>query len=200
MRWLTPEDLSKIYGVPALASTRKVAHHLTDVYRAHIQRARFCILSTVGPEGTDASPRGDDGPMVRELDPQTLAMPDWRGNERIDSLKNIARDDRVSLMFMIRGSGNVIRINGRARITDDPDLRASFTHDGKQPRTVIVIRIAEVYFQCARAVIRAGLWSGQDDSAGLPTPGQILASLTDNEVGGDAYDTAWPIRAAQTMW
>ena len=117
-----------------------------------------------------------------------------------DSLKNIARDDRVSLMFMIRGSGNVIRINGRARITDDPDLRASFTHDGKQPRTVIVIRIAEVYFQCARAVIRAGLWSGQDDSAGLPTPGQILASLTDNEVGGDAYDTAWPIRAAQTMW
>ena len=200
MRWLTPEDLSKIYGVPALASTSKVAHHLTDAYRAHIQRARFCILSTVGPEGTDASPRGDDGPMVRELDPQTLAMPDWRGNERIDSLKNIARDDRVSLMFMIRGSGNVIRINGRARITDDPDLRASFTHDGKQPRTVIVIRIAEVYFQCARAVIRAELWSGQDDSADLPTPGQILASLTDNEVGGDAYDTAWPIRAAQTMW
>lgn len=200
MRWLTPEDLSKIYGVPALASTRKVADHLTDAYRAHIQRARFCILSTVGPEGTDASPRGDDGPVVRELDPQTLAMPDWRGNERIDSLKNIARDDRVSLMFMIRGSGNVIRINGRARITDDPDLRASFTHDGKQPRTVIVIRIAEVYFQCARAVIRAELWSGQDDSADLPTPGQILASLTDNEVGGDAYDTAWPIRAAQTMW
>ena len=193
MRWLTPEDLSKIYGVPALASTSKVAHHLTDAYRAHIQRARFCILSTVGPEGTDASPRGDDGPVVRELDPQTLAMPDWRGNERIDSLKNIARDDRVSLMFMIR-------INGRARITDDPDLRASFTHDGKQPRTVIVIRIAEVYFQCARAVIRAELWSGQDDSADLPTPGQILASLTDNEVGGDAYDTAWPIRAAQTMW
>ena len=112
----------------------------------------------------------------------------------------IARDDRVSLMFLIRGSGNVIRINGRARITDDPDLRASFTHDGKQPRTVIVIRIAEVYFQCARAVIRPGLWSGQADSAGLPTPGQILASLTDNEVGGDAYDTAWPIRAAQTMW
>lgn len=200
MRWLTPEDLSKIYGVPALASTRKVAHHLTDAYRAHIQRARFCILSTVGPEGTDASPRGDDGPVVLELDAQTLALPDWRGNDRIDSLKNIARDDRVSLMFMIRGSGNVIRINGRARITDDPDLRASFTHDGKQPRTVIVIRIAEVYFQCARAVIRAGLWSGQDDSAGLPTPGQILASLTDNEVGGDAYDTAWPIRAAQTMW
>ena len=200
MRWLNPEDLLQIYGTPAPAATRKVATQLTDAYRAHLQRARFCILSTVGPEGTDASPRGDDGPVVRELDSQTLALPDWRGNDRIDSLKNIARDDRVSLMFLIRGSGNVIRINGRARITDDPDLRGSFTHDGKQPRTVIVIRIAEVYFQCARAVIRAGLWSGQDDSAGLPTPGQILASLTDNEVGGDAYDTAWPIRAAQTMW
>ena len=200
MRWLTPEDLSQIYGTPAPASTRKVADQLTDAYRAHIQRARFCILSTVGPEGTDASPRGDDGPVVLELDAQTLALPDWRGNDRIDSLKNIARDDRVSLMFLIRGSGNVIRINGRARVTDDAELRASFTHEGKQPRTVIVIRIAEVYFQCARAVIRANLWSGEDHSAGLPTPGQILASLTDNQVGGDAYDTAWPQRAAQTMW
>mgnify|MGYP001592134333 CR=1 FL=1 len=200
MRWLTPEDLSQIYGTPAPASTRKVADQLTDAYRAHIQRARFCILSTVGPEGTDASPRGDDGPVVLELDAQTLALPDWRGNDRIDSLHNIARDDRASLMFMVKGSGNVIRINGRARITDDADLCARFTRDGKQPRTVIVIRIAEVYFQCARAVIRANLWSGEDDSAGLPTPGQILASLTENEVGGDAYDTAWPQRAAQTMW
>ncbi len=200
MRWLSSDDLADLYGQPAPAATRKVAHHLTDAYRAHIQRARFCILSTTGPEGTDASPRGDDGPVVLELDAQTLALPDWRGNDRIDSLHNIARDDRASLMFLIRGSGNVIRINGRARITDDPDLCARFTRDGKQPRTVIVIRIAEVYFQCARAVIRAGLWSGEDDSAGLPTPGQILASLTDSEVGGDAYDTAWPIRAAQTMW
>ena len=200
MRWLSPEDLEQIYGAPAPASTRKVANRLTDAYRAHLQRARFCILSTVGPEGTDASPRGDDGPVVLELDAQTLALPDWRGNDRIDSLKNIARDDRTSLMFLIKGSGNVIRINGRARITDDAGLRARFTRDGKQPRTVIVIRIAEVYFQCARAVIRSNLWSGEDDSKGLPTPGQILASLTENEVGGDAYDTAWPIRAAQTMW
>lgn len=200
MRWLTPEDLSQIYGTPAPAATRKVANQLTDAYRAHLQRARFCILSTVGPEGTDASPRGDDGPVVLELDAQTLALPDWRGNDRIDSLHNIARDDRASLMFMVKGSGNVIRINGRARITDDPSLRARFTRDAKQPRTVIVIRIAEVYFQCARAVIRANLWSGEDDSTGLPTPGQILASLTENEVGGDAYDTAWPQRAAQTMW
>ena len=193
-------ELESHYGKPGQASLVKVARQMTPMYRHWIEKSRLCILSSVGPEGTDASPRGDDGPVVRELDAQTLAMPDWRGNDRIDSLHNIARDDRASLMFMVKGSGNVIRINGRARITDDADLCARFTRDGKQPRTVIVIRIAEVYFQCARAVIRANLWSGEDDSAGLPTPGQILASLTENEVGGDAYATAWPQRAAQTMW
>lgn len=200
MRWLGEQDLNQIYNAPSPAATRKVAPQITDAYRAHIQRARFCILSTVGPEGTDASPRGDEGPVVLELDPQTLALPDWRGNDRIDSLRNIARDDRVSLMLLVRGSGNVIRINGRARITDDATLRARFEHGGKQPRTVIVIRLTEIYFQCARAVIRAGLWSAEDDSNGLPTPGQILADLTANEVGGAAYDAEWPTRAAQTMW
>ena len=200
MRWLTAGDLSSLYGTPAPAALRKVADHVTPEYARLLAASRFCVLATHGPRGVDASPRGDDGPVVLELDAQTLALPDWRGNDRIDSLHNIARDDRASLMFMVKGSGNVIRINGRARITDDADLCARFTRDGKQPRTVIVIRIAEVYFQCARAVIRANLWSGEDDSAGLPTPGQILASLTENEVGGDAYDTAWPQRAAQTMW
>ncbi len=200
MRWLSPDDLSQIYGQPAPAAIRKVADRMTDAYRAHLDRARFCILSTVGPEGTDASPRGDDGPVVLELDPRTLALPDWRGNDRIDSLKNIARDDRISLMFLIRGSGNVIRVNGRARITDDDTLRARFARHDKLPRTVIVARIGEIYFQCARAVLRAGLWTGADDSTGLPTPGQILASMTADEVGGAAYDQAWPERAAQTMW
>jgi len=200
MRWLSPDDLADIYGQPSAASTRKVAGHITEAYRAHIERARFCVLATVGPEGTDASPRGDDGPVVVELDAQTLALPDWRGNDRIDSLQNIARDDRVSLMLMVRGSANVTRINGHARITDDETLRARFAREGNHPRTVIVIRLTEIYFQCARAVIRAGLWSGADDSIGLPTPGQILASLTENQVGGDGYDTAWPARAARTMW
>lgn len=200
MRWLKPEDLTQIYGEPAPAATRKVANRLTDAYRAHIKRARFCVLTTVGPEGTDASPRGDDGPVVRELDAQTLAMPDWRGNERIDSLRNITRDERVSLMFLIRGSANVIRINGRARLTDDATLRTSFAHEGKEPRSVIVLRIDEVYFQCARAVMRAGLWSGENDSAGLPSPGEILAGMTGGEVGGESYDREWPKRAALTMW
>ncbi|WBU52496.1 pyridoxamine 5'-phosphate oxidase family protein [Paracoccus sp. SCSIO 75233] len=200
MRWLDTDELAQIYSDPVPAALRKVADRLTDAYRAFIDRARFCVLSTVGPEGTDASPRGDEGPVVRVLDPVTLAMPDWHGNNRIDSLQNIARDDRVSLMFFVRGSQNVVRINGRARITDDDALCQSFAHDGKPPRTVIVVKIGEVYFQCARAVMRSALWSGDDDSDGLPTPGEILAGMTDGEVGGTAYDREWPVRAATSMW
>ncbi|MFD1882952.1 pyridoxamine 5'-phosphate oxidase family protein [Paracoccus pacificus] len=200
MNWLKPEDLARLYGTPGPASVEKVSDRITPDYAAFIERARFCVLSTVGPEGTDASPRGDDGPVVRILDPGHIALPDWRGNDRIDSLKNITRDGRASLMFMVRGSGNVIRVNGSARVTDDAGLRDSFARDGKPPRTVIVLNVAEVYFQCARAVIRAALWAGQDDSAGLPTPGQILARLTEGRVGGTEYDKAWPARAAASMW
>lgn len=200
MEWLDEGGLAAIYGAPNAASTEKVADRITPDYRRWIEAARFCVLSTVGPEGTDASPRGDDGPVVRLLDDRHIALPDWRGNDRIDSLRNIARDGRASLMFMVRGARNVIRVNGRARLTADAGLRESFCRDGRYPRTVIVLRVGEVYFQCARAVIRAGLWAGQDDSAGLPTPGQILAGMTGGAVGGDAYDAGWPARAAATMW
>lgn len=200
MKWLTETDLADIYGAPSAAALRKVTDRVTPDYAAFLDAARFCVLATVGPEGTDASPRGDDGAVVRVIDPQHLALPDWRGNDRIDSLRNIVRDPRVSLMFMIRGSTTVIRVNGQARLTDDAGLRDSFARDGKAPRTVIVVQIGEIYFQCARAVMRAGLWSGADDSAGLPTPGQILASLTQGQVGGAKYDAEWPGRAALTMW
>lgn len=200
MKWLGEADLAGIYGEPKPAATRKVADRLTPDYAAFLRAARFCVLSTVGPEGTDGSPRGDDGPVVRIVDDRHLALPDWRGNDRIDSLRNILRDGRVSLMFLIRGSNTVIRVNGQARLTDDAGLRADFAREGKLPRTVIVVRIGEIYFQCARAVMRAGLWSGADDSDGLATPGQILAGMTGGEVGGAGYDAEWPGRAALTMW
>ncbi len=196
----TLDELHARYGVPQAASTTKVADRLIAEYRVWVERSRFCILSTVGPEGTDASPRGDDGPVVRILDDRTLALPDWRGNDRIDSLRNIVRDGRVSLMFMIPGSVNVIRVNGRARVTADAALCESFARDGRAPRTVTVIALDEVYFQCARALLRARLWAGVDESAGLPTPGQMLAAMTAGEVGGPAYDAEWPGRAARTMW
>jgi PPOX class probable FMN-dependent enzyme len=201
MDWITTlDDLHAHYGTPAEAATVKVTPRLTPAYRAWIDRSRFCILTTIGPEGTDGSPRGDQGPVVTVLDPQTLALPDWHGNNRIDSLRNIVRDGRVSLMFLIPGANNALRINGTARLTADPALRVRFDRDGKQPRTVIVIRIAEVYSQCARALIRSALWSSGDQSAGLPTVGDMLREITEGRIDGKAYDADWPGRAPQTMW
>lgn len=192
--------LETLYGTPGAASLRKVARQLTPLYRKWIMASRLCVLSTVGPEGVDGSPRGDDGPVVTELDPGTLALPDWRGNNRLDSLRNIVRDPRVALMFMVPGSNNVVRVNGTARLTADSDLRARFEKKGKQPATVIVIEIGEIYTQCARALMRAETWTGGDRSAGLPTVGEILAEVSQGEEGGARYDREWGARAAKTMW
>lgn len=191
--------LEALYGTPGEASLRKVAPCLTSTYRKWIMTSRFCILTTVGPDGTDGSPRGDDGPVVQELDPQTLAMPDWRGNQRLDSLRNIVSDGRVSLMFMVPGSNTVVRVNGSAVLSDDPDLVSRFEQKGRHPATVIVVRIAEVYTQCARALIRAGLWA-RDDSADLPTVGEIMTDVTKGDFDGVTYDADWAARAAKTMW
>jgi uncharacterized protein len=192
------DTLHALYGTPGQASTVKVTDHLIPTYATFIARARFMILTTVGPEGTDASPRGDEGPVVQILNAHTLALPDWRGNDRIDSLRNIVRDGRVSLMFMIPHVNNVLRVNGTARLTADADMLARFAHDGALPRTVAIITIAEVYSQCARALIRSGLWNA-DMPTGIPTVGDMLRDVTD-QIDGAAYDAAWPARAAKTMW
>lgn len=192
--------LEALYGTPGTPSLRKVARRMTPLYRQWIMSSKFCVLSTVGPNGTDGSPRGDNGPVVIEQDPGTLLMPDWRGNNRLDSLRNIVNDGRVSLMFMIAGSNTVVRVNGQAQLTADSDLRAQFDKSGRQPATVIVIEIGEIYTQCARALMRSGLWSDRDKNEALPTPGQILAEMTDGEEGGALYDEAWPARAIKSMW
>lgn len=192
-------ELEALYGVPGRASIDKVATHLTPLYRKWIMASRLCVLSTVGAEGTDASPRGDDGPVVQELDPGTLIMPDWRGNNRMDSLRNIVSDGRVSLMFLVPGSHNVVRINGTAKVSVEPDLIARFSDRGRAPRSVIVVKITEVYSQCARALMRADLWSGQAD-VDLPSVGEILHEMTSGEIDGPSYDADWAPRAAKTMW
>ena len=191
--------LEALYGEPGEASLIKVADHLTPEYRRWIMASRFCVLSTVGPDGTDGSPRGDAGPVVQERDDRTLLMPDWRGNNRTDSLRNIVEDGRVSLMFMVPGSNNVIRVNGRAQVSTAPDLLARFRDKGRAPRAVIVIAIAEIYSQCARALLRSRLWTAGDDSAGLPSVGEILAAMKDG-FDGASYDADWQSRADKTMW
>jgi PPOX class probable FMN-dependent enzyme len=140
--------------------------------------------------------------FVRIQDPKTLMIPDRRDNNRIDSLRNIVRDPRVALLFLIPGSGGMLRVNGRAQVSADPDLLASFKVEGKAPRTVIVMTVEEIYFQCARAIVRSDLWNPDKrvDPKSLPTPGQILAEMSDDRVGGEQYDREWPERARQTMW
>ena len=201
MDWITDlETLHSHYGRPKAPALRKVAPRLTPAYRAWISASRFCILSTVGPEGTDGSPRGDREPVVQVADDETLLLPDWQGNERIDSLRNIVRDGRVSLIFLIPGSTTAIRVNGTARITADAGLCARFTREGKHPRTVIVIRLAEVYSQCARALQRSDLWTAGDQSAGLPSAGQMLEDATRGEIDGAAYDAERAGRAHLGWW
>ena len=199
----TIAELEALYTpAPVAASTVKVAHAMTPHYRRLIEASPFAALATVGPEGIDCSPRGDQPGFVRVHDDTTLMMPDRRGNNRIDSLRNIVRDPRCAFLFLLPGSGTTFRANGRARLSIDPDLLESFAVDGKPPRSVIVMAIDELYFQCARAIVRSELWNPARhiDPATLPTPGEILAAMTDNQVGGESYDKAWPERAKQTMW
>jgi uncharacterized protein len=198
----TIDQLEAIYGQPNEASIVKVADRITPQYRVLIDKSPFAALATCGPEGLDCSPRGDLPGFVRVHDETTLMMPDRRGNNRVDSLRNIVRDPRIALLFLIPGSGSTLRVNGRARISADVDLLASFKIDGKAPRTVIVMTVDEIYFQCARAIVRSDLWNSDRrvDPKSLPTPGQILAEMSENRVGGEDYDRAWPERARQTMW
>jgi uncharacterized protein len=198
----TTEQLEAIYGETGDASMVKVADRVTPHYRILIEKSPFAALATSGPEGLDCSPRGDLPGFVRIHDDKTLMMPDRRGNNRVDSLRNIVRDPRIALLFLIPGSGSTLRVNGRAEVSAAADLLASFKMDGKAPRTVIVMTVDEIYFQCARAIVRSDLWNPDKrvDPRSLPTPGQILASMSDDKVGGDSYDREWPERARNSMW
>jgi PPOX class probable FMN-dependent enzyme len=195
------EQLSALYGEPGEASLVKVTNYLLPEYRAMIEASPFMALATVGPEGLDCSPRGDAGSVIHIEDERTLMLPDWRGNNRIDSLSNIVRDPRVALMFLIPGSNTTMRLNGRAVVRIDDAITGRFVMDDRHPRSVVVISIDEVYSQCARAVIRADLWNPLKfhDTSLLPTVGQMLASAKKG-FDGVAYDREWPGRAAKTMW
>ena len=198
----TMAELEALYGTPQAPSLTKVAARVTPDYARIIEAAPFLALATVGPEGMDCSPRGDAHGLVRIHDDTTLLLPDRRGNDRIDSLRNIIRDGRVALMFLVPGCGNALRVNGRAGISAEAGLLESFSVEGKQPRSVTIITVQEIYFQCARAIMRSGLWdaASQERARGLPTPGRILANMTAGAVGGEEYDRGWPARAAASMW
>ena len=201
-RVTTIEQLEAIYGHPAGASVWKEISHINAEYRAFIEAAPFFALSTCGPEGVDCSPRGDEPGFVRVADGKTLLIPDRRGNNRIDSLRNIVRDPRVSLLFLIPGVGETIRVIGRAAISIDPAFLDSFVFAGKTPRSVLVVAVASVYFQCSKAIIRSKLWdpSRVIDRSSLPSNGTILAAITKGEHGGEEYDRTYPERLKATIY
>ena len=196
------EQLEALYGTPRETATIKEVASITPHYCQLIEASPFVALATSGPEGLDCSPRGDAAGFVHIKDEKTLMMPDRRGNNRVDSLRNIVRDPRVALLFLIPGSGTTLRVNGRAHLSTDADLSALFTTDGQPPRSVIVIAVEAIYFQCARAILRARLWDPSQHVAtpSLPTPGQILTELSKGRIDGDTYDAEWPERANQTLW
>lgn len=191
--------LTEIYGAPAAASLTKVSKTVSPLYRDWIMKSRFCVLSTVGPDGAHATPRGDDTSAVQVPDSTTILLPDWPGNKRIDALRDIVADGRASLMFMAPGNNNVVRVNGTAVIDDDMALRQRFEFKGKVPITVVVITVDEVLFQCARALLRSALWSAEHPT-GLATAGEFLAEQSDGEIDAVTYDTDWNVRGPATMY
>jgi uncharacterized protein len=195
-------ELEALYGEANQASLRKETDWIVPEYRALIEAAPFAALATRGPEGLDCSPRGDGPGFVRIRDDKTLLLPDRRGNNRIDSLRNIVRDPSVALLFLIPGIGETLRVNGQAVISVEPSLLESFSVEGKPPKSVVVITVESVFFQCARAILRSELWNPARHVArdSLPSAGQILAALTNDEVGGEAYDKALPERQRTTLY
>ena len=195
-------QLEALYGEVGEASRRKEVDHVHPAYRAMIEASPFAILATCGPDGMDASPRGDPPGFVVVQDEKTLLLPDRRGNNRIDSLRNIIADPRVALLFMIPGVGETLRVNGRGEISADPQLLKRFEVDGKPPRSVLVLHVETVYFQCARAIHRARLWKAGADAAkpAVPSAGTVLAALTDNGIDGEKYDRELPARQRASLY
>ncbi len=197
------EQLEDLYGQPVPSSLTKEIDYISDHYRAFIEAAPFVVLATVGPDGMDCSPRGDPAGFVRVVDRHTVLIPDRRGNNRIDSLRNIVQDPRIALLFLIPGVGETMRINGRADIITDPELCASFAMQGKLPKSIIKITAQRVYFQCQKALARSGLW--QEDAkinrSALPTAGEMSQALSvDQDFDGAAYDRDYPERMKKTMY
>jgi hypothetical protein len=198
----TTAELEGMYAKPMETSLLKELDHIGPHYRALIESSPFVAMATSGPEGLDCSPRGDAPGFVRIADEKTLMIPDRRGNNRIDSLRNIVRDPRVALLFLIPGVSETMRVNGRAALSTDPELLESFKVDGKAPRCVIVVTVERAYFQCAKAIVRSKLW---DPAMHVPrgklaTTGAMVAALTKGKVDAESYDREAPARIKAQLY
>ena len=196
------EQLQSLYGERMPASVIKEIDHINAHYRALIEAAPFVAIATCGPEGLDCSPKGDPAGFIRILDDKTLAIPDRPGNNRIDGFRNIVRDPRIALLFLIPGVGETLRVNGRASISVDPDLMTSFAINGKLPRCVLIVHVESAYFHCSKAIVRSKLWdeATKIDRKSLPSTGSIVAELSKGRLGGEAYDREMPERIKAQLY
>ena len=196
------DALHALYGEVNDVSRLKEIDYLHPQYAALIAASPFLVLATSGPDGLDASPRGDPAGFIEIADDRTLLMADRRGNNRIDSLRNIVANPQVALLFLVPGIGETLRVNGRAEISVEPALIERFTHAGKPPRSVLVIHVERVFFQCSRAVLRAELWNPERHvpRASLPSTGQMLAAVTKDRIDAETYDRELPPRLATTLY
>lgn len=200
-RITTVAQLEAVYGQALPRALLKELDHISDHYRAFIEKAPFVVVATCGPEGLDCSPRGDPAGFVRVRDEKTVLVPDRRGNNRLDTLRNLIRDPRISLLFLIPGIGETLRINGRAEIVTEPELCGSFAMNGKAPASVLAVTAERVYFQCSKALVRSGLWraDAQIPRSELPSTGEILAALSEG-VDAAEYDSAYPEHMKKTIY
>ncbi|MFO0939769.1 MAG: pyridoxamine 5'-phosphate oxidase family protein [Pirellulales bacterium] len=193
-------DLDALFGTVSEAAIRKEVNSIHPVYRRWIEASPFAVIATSGASGLDVSPRGDPAPLVRIIDEKTLLLPERRGNNRVDGLRNLLTDPRVSLIFFVPGVNETLRLIGKARICVDADLLQSFAVDGKLPRCVLEIKVDSVFFQCARALIRSSLWDSPTRLGQVPTAGEMLAAVSNDTVGGQAYDAELPERTRKTLY
>lgn len=195
------EALEILYAQPSVAAIGKETAEINDAYRKLIEAAPFVAIASIGSGGMDCSPRGDAPSFVRILDKQTIAIPDRRGNNRLDTLRNIVQDPCVALLFLIPGLNETLRVNGQAYISTDPELLKHFEIKEKMPVTAIVVKIESLYFQCARALNRSRLWEveAQVDPQDLPSAGMLVQSVL-SDFDGEAYDAELPERQAKTLY
>lgn len=196
------EQLEALYGPPVPRSLIKELDHISEHYRAFIEKAPFVVLSTSGPEGLDSSPRGDLPGFVRVVNNKTVLIPDRRGNNRLDTLRNLVSDPRISLLFLIPGVGETLRINGSAVISADPELCESFTMEGKIPKSVLIVTVDRIYYQCQKALVRSKLWSEEAKipRSELPSSGQMLEALCNGDFDGATYDRNYPEHMKNTIY
>ena len=197
----TPEQLHALFGEPSAHALRKETDHLHPIYQRWIQASGFAVLATRGPDGLDTSPRGDPVPLVRIIDEKTLVLPERKGNNRLDGLRNLLHDPHVSLIFLVPGVDETLRVNGSARITADPALMHSLAVDGRPPTCALWIHVDQVFFQCGKSMMRSGLWRPRaSDAPQPPTAGEIFAALSGGEIDSQRYDQEKPQRLKDAMY